>query len=467
VLAREVFIEKRGLPSSALRKIQNLAAFQNPEFYKRQNLRLSTHATPRVIECALDFPEHIGIPRGCFEELQGFVKAHHVALEVQDKRVLGQSLPLRFHGTLREEQREAVEAALAHDTGTVVAPPGAGKTVVGAALIAERCQSTLVLVHRTPLLEQWVVRLTTFLGVRPGTQGAGKSALTGEVDVAMLQSAVRGAEVQPWVAQYGYVLVDECHHLPAVSFERVLRAVQARYVTGLTATFQRRDGHQPIVSMQVGPVRHTIAPARISGRQGVHHRLLIRHTDFRAPPEEPSFAIQRLYARLAADERRNDLIFDDVLSALEQGRSPIVLTERTDHLRYLASRFAGFARNIVSLRGGTRTKARRESLARLAAIPADAERLVLATGRYVGEGFDDARFDTLFLVMPIAWKGTLIQYAGRLHRESAGKREVRIYDYVDAHVPVLARMFEKRRQGYRAMGYEEAAGSTLPLEIWG
>jgi superfamily II DNA or RNA helicase len=269
----------------------------------------------------------------------------------------------------------------------------------------------------------------------------------------MLQSLARGEAVNDVVATYGHVIVDECHHVPAVSFERVLSNVKAKYVTGLTATPQRRDGHHPIIEMQLGPVRFTVESRSQATNRPFAHHLLARETRFQLDGDGGTVSIQDLYSALVANDERNRLIVNDVLNALEEGRSPLLLTERRDHLEYFESELRPAARNLVILRGGMGVKQRREVTERIAAIPPDEERLVLATGRYIGEGFDDARLDTLFLTLPVSWKGTLVQYAGRLHRLYERKREVRIFDYVDRDVPMLARMFEKRLRGYRAIGY--------------
>jgi superfamily II DNA or RNA helicase len=318
----------------------------------------------------------------------------------------------------------------------------------------------LVLVHRQPLLEQWVNQLAMFLGIDTkaiGRIGGGKRKPNGRLDVAMLQSLVHGDAVNDIVATYGHVIVDECHHVPAVSFERVLASVKARYIAGLTATPQRRDGHHPIIEMQLGPVRFAIDPKNQSEQRRFMHRLIVRETPFRLVGDTPQLPIQNIYRALSSDDARNRLIVNDVLNALEEGRSPILLTERKDHLEYLEAQLRPAARNIVVLQGGMGAKRRRKTAERIAAIPSSEERLVLATGRYIGEGFDDARLDTLFLALPVSWKGTLVQYAGRLHRLHEGKQEVRIFDYVDPTVPMLARMFEKRLRGYRAIGYEQAS----------
>jgi superfamily II DNA or RNA helicase len=314
-------------------------------------------------------------------------------------------------------------------------------------------------VHRQPLLDQWVNQLALFLGIDAkavGRIGGGKRKPNGQLDVAMMQSLVRGDAVNDLVATYGHVIVDECHHVPAVTFERVLANVKARYVTGLTATPQRRDGHHPIIEMQLGPVRFAIDPRNQSARRPFAHRLIVRETAFRLPGDDRQIPIQDLYRALVRDGRRNELILNDVLNALEEGRSPILLTERKDHLEYFEAQLRPAARNLVVLQGGMGAKQRRDVAERIATIPSSEERLVLATGRYIGEGFDDARLDTLFLALPVSWKGTLVQYAGRLHRLYEGKQEVRIFDYVDRRVPMLERMFEKRLRGYRAIGYEQA-----------
>jgi superfamily II DNA or RNA helicase len=455
VLAQRLFIAKADLPPSLLNQLKRLAAFQNPEFYKKQQMRLSTAATPRIIACAEDFPQYIALPRGCRPTVEETLRGHGASLVVEDERQDGELLGLEFNGELTETQQQAARAILAHDIGVFVGPPGIGKTVLGTYLIAKRARNTLILVHRKPLLDQWVAQLAMFLGVDRrdiGQIGGGKRRPNGQLDVAMIQSLVRRGAVDDRVAGYGHVIVDECHHLPAISFERVLSEVRARYVVGLTATPQRRDGHHPITEMQLGAVRFRVDAKRQAGRAPFDHRLIVRETTFRLASAADN-GIQSLYHALANDAKRNDCILDDVIAAIHEGRSPLLLTERKDHLEFLADRLDRFVKHVVVLQGGMAAKEQRSAMDRLTQIPAAEERVILATGRYIGEGFDDARLDTLFLAMPISWKGTLIQYSGRLHRHHAGKREVRIYDYVDREIPVLLRMFEKRLRTYRAIGY--------------
>ncbi|MFL6260132.1 MAG: TOTE conflict system archaeo-eukaryotic primase domain-containing protein [Thermoanaerobaculia bacterium] len=456
VLAQRLFVEKAGLSPPHLNKIKRLAAFQNPEFYKKQSLRLSTAMTPRVIACAEELGQHIALPRGCLGDLEELFQTHGVELQVEDQRQEGEALQVEFKGELTAVQQEAAEALLRHDIGLLIAPPGVGKTVLGTYLVAKRARSTLVLVHRHPLLDQWVAQLSMFLGLDEkeiGQIGGGKRKPNGRLDVAMIQSLVRQGRVEDLIETYGHVIVDECHHVPAVSFERVLSEVKARYVVGLTATPHRRDGHHPILEMQLGPVRFAVDPKGQAARRPFDHRLIVRETSFRLEGGDAKAGIQKIYAALTADEARNRLILDDVLHALEEGRSPILLTERRDHLECFAEQLRGFVRHLVVLHGGMTAKKRRELGTRLAAVPDEEERLVLATGRYIGEGFDDRRLDTLVLAMPVSWKGTLVQYTGRLHRLHPRKSEVRIFDYVDREVPVLARMFERRLRTYQAIGY--------------
>src|SRR2546427_2109513 len=463
VLSQRLFVAKADLAPTHLNQIKRLAAFQNPEFYKKQSLRLSTALTPRVIACAAELPEHVALPRGCLSELEQLLREHDSALVVDDQRCDGQPLDVTFQGQLTPVQKKAGRALLRDDIGVLVAPPGIGKTVIGTYLIAARSRSTLVLVHRQPLLDQWVAQLSMFLGLPSkaiGQIGAGKHTANGRLDVAMIQSLVRLDRVDDLVATYGHVVVDEWHPAPAVSFERVLSEVKARFLTGLTATPRRRDGLHPIAEMQLGPVRFAVDARSDAARRPFDHRLVVRETMFGTSRKESFDRIQPLYAALATDEHRNRLILADVASALAEGRSPILLTERKDHLEYLADLLRGVARHLVVLRGGMTPTERRAAFVALAAIPKDEPRLALATGRYIGERFDDARLDTLFLAMPVSWKGTLVQYTGRLHRLHPGKTEVRIYDYVDREVPMLVRMFAKRLRGYRAIGY---ARSSTPI----
>ena len=460
VVADQVYIDRVGLPPALIAQLIRLAAFQNPEFYRAQAMRLPTFGKPRIVSCAELYPQHVGLPRGCLDEVIDLIKSHGAVADLEDCREIGTafSATVSFQGELRRPQLNAFDALAAHDNGVLAATTAFGKTVVAAALIAHRARNTLILVHRRELLHQWVERLRSFLSIDPkqiGIIGGGKRKPTGVIDVVLIQSLVRNGEVADIVADYGHLIVDECHHLSAASFELVARRSKARYVMGLSATIARKDGHHPIIFMQCGPVRHRVDARIQAAERGMRHRVRDRSTKFEltlslAAAERPS--MPAIYAALAQDSGRNDLIFDDVLKSLEARRSPVVLTERKDHLDYLRQRFSPFVKNLVVLRGGMSAGDRKMADAAMR-VAEDQERLIIATGRYIGEGFDDARLDTLFLTMPIAWKGTLAQYVGRLHRLHDGKKDVLVVDYVDNAVPVLARMAAKRRAGYRALGY--------------
>ena len=451
-----VFVETGGLPSAMLNRLHRLAAFQNPEFYRAQAMRLSTFDKPRVIRCAEEFPKHVALPRGCLGEITALFESHKVAVDLDDQRFASLPLDVTFHGRLRPDQQVAANDMLAHDDGILSATTAFGKTVVAAWLIAARKANTLVLVHRRQLLDQWRERLASFLNLPLqgiGQIGGGRRSPNGMIDVAVIQSLNRKQVVDDLVANYGHVIVDECHHLSAVSFEQVLRQVKARYVTGLTATPQRKDGHHPIIVMQCGPIRHRVNAKEQALARPFTHAVIPRPTTFRMPPSVDRPEMHELYAALAGDRARNDLIFDDLLACIKDGRSPMLLTERTSQLDEFAGRLAPMVQNVVVLKGGMGVKQRRAITDQLKQIPEPECRVLLATGKYVGEGFDDARLDTLFLASPISWKGTLQQYVGRLHRLHDSKREVIVYDYVDDAVPVLSKMYSKRVRGYEAVGY--------------
>ena len=451
-----LYIEKGNLPSAMLNRLLRLAAFQNPEFYKAQAMRLSTFGKPRIISCGQEFAQHVALPRGCLVEAMALLAEHKIKVDLRDERCEGTPIEANFEGQLRPYQEDAVASIAAHDDGLLCAPTAFGKTAVAAWLIGKRKVSTLVLVHRQQLLDQWQERLAMFLGAplnSIGQIGGGKSERTRSIDVAVIQSLYRKNEVKDFVAEYGQVIVDECHHISAFTFEQVMKQVKARFVVGLTATPTRKDGHHPIIYMQCGPIRFSMSARTMTESTPFEHQVIPRNTDFRMPAEMTDLAIQDVYAALINDSARNAMIAADLRQALTGGRSPLLLTGRKEHLQFFATEVEGFAKHIFVLKGGMGKKQRRTTAEALASVPENDSRVIIATGSYIGEGFDDARLDTLFLAMPISWKGTLQQYVGRLHRLHDGKRVVRVYDYVDPNVPMLARMYQRRLKGYDAIGY--------------
>lgn len=469
IQGNDIYIAKKSLPPILRNRLIRLAAFQNPEFYKAQAMRLPTYETPRVIGCAEDHPHHIGLPRGCLDELLELLGNLKIKATIRDERFAGQPIIASFQGELRPRQKIAAEAMLAHDTGVLAATTAFGKTVVAAWLIAQRGVNTLILVHRRQLQEQWIERLSTFLNLPPksiGRIGGGRRKPTGIIDVAVIQSMVRKGVVDDSVANYGYLIVDECHHLSAHSFELVARRSKAKFVTGLSATVARKDGHHPIVFMQCGPVRHRVDAKQQAAERPFAHSVIVRPTGFqpvRPANSDVRMQFHELYDELIVDDARNTMICSDILLALSDGRSPLVLTERNEHLDILASRLASDVTHLIVLRGGLGKKEMGAVSARLTAVLANEPRVILATGRYIGEGFDDARLDTLFLTLPVSWHCTIAQYVGRLHRLYDGKREVRVFDYADLNVPMLSRMFDRRCRGYEAVGYTiQLPGSAVP-----
>jgi superfamily II DNA or RNA helicase len=451
-VANLIYLEKTQLPQSLANRLIRLAAFQNPEFYKAQAMRLPVWDKPRVIGSAENYPNHIALPRGCQDAMLALLRENGVRCELRDERFAGNPIDVAFAGTLRIDQEAAVAAMLHHDAGVLCAPTAFGKTVTAAAIIARRKVNTLILVHRTELLKQWQERLQTFLGVSKGelgTIGGGKAKPTGKIDIAVMQSLSRQGEVSPVMENYGQVIIDECHHIGAVSFDALLKRVKAKYVLGLTATPIRRDGQQPIIFMQCGPIRHMAAKP-----DGAPHDLeVVARTLLKPIDISPDVGIQEVFRHLAHDQVRTAAIAQDIEDAFKRGRKVLVLTERTDHLDSILEALAGKVPPPFVLHGRLSKKQRAVLAEDLAALPPEAPRILLATGKLVGEGFDHPPLDTLVLAMPVSWKGTLQQYAGRLHREHATKSDVRIFDFVDAGHPALLRMWEKRQRGYRAMGY--------------
>ena len=458
VLANQIYFEKAQLPQALANRLIRLAAFQNPEFYRAQAMRMSVWDKPRIIGCAENFPRHIALPRGCFDAARDLLVDNGIRLDLRDERHAGTTIAVGFSGTLRPDQEAAVAAMLDHDAGVLCAPTAFGKTVTAAAIIARRGVNTLVLVHRTELLKQWQVRLAAFLDVGKdviGVIGGGKNKPTGQIDIAVMQSLSRQGEVDPLVESYGQVIVDECHHVGAASFDAILRRAKAKHVVGLTATPIRRDGQQPIIFMQCGPIRHKAAQPL-----DAPHDLAVTPQFIESPIALPAEAgIQDVFRHLAQDAARTAAIASAITDAFRQGRKVLALTERTEHIDAIRTALADQVPEPFVLHGRMSKKQRAALIAALDALSPDAPRVLLATGKLVGEGFDHPPLDTLVLAMPVSWKGTLQQYAGRLHREHVSKTDVRIIDFVDTGHPALLRMWDKRQRGYRTMGYRIDSGA--------
>lgn len=468
-----IYVPTMGLSAKAVNHLKRLAAFKNPEFYAKLGMRLPVYNLPRIISCSEMADDYLILPRGCEESAINFLRENNVEVEIQDKTNPGQPIAVDFNGELYPEQKLAIEELARHRCGTLYAMTAFGKTVTAVAMIARKKVNTLILVHTKALLDQWCKRLSEYLltDFQPEDQPKGRgrrkkflqfgalssteNTLNGKIDIALLQSCISYNEVKSFVREYGMVIVDECHHAPAVNFERVLREVNARCVYGLTATPIRKDGHQSIIFMQCGEIRYT---AGSKSQQSFRRLLFPRFTSHRNLCADGSNYAQIL-DELTESESRNKLIIDDVATNLAEGRTPIILTARTAHVDLLTEQCRKICPNVIRLVGNDSAKVKREVMSKLSAISADEPLVVVATGKYVGEGFDLPRLDTLMLALPVSWKGLIAQYTGRLHRNYFGKTETRIYDYIDLRVPVCDSMYRKRLHGYKSVGYSIAVAN--------
>lgn len=458
LLSNMIFIKKEGISSRALHTLKWLAAFHNPEFYQLQAMRRSTYRVQRVISCHEESSEYLGLPRGVWDDVEKLFNTYSVKLEVEDLRENSNAIVVEFNGSLRPQQEEAVARLLEHDNGVLCGTTAFGKTVAALNLIAKRKLNTLILVNKVSLAEQWQKRIDEFLTFDKnreemvGQLGGGKKNLTSTIDVALLQSLYRKNEVHECVKNYGMIIVDECHHISAFSFESVLKQANAKAIYGLTATPKRKDGHHPIIHMQCGPIRYQDDMKAQTNKRPFDHIMKAKFT-----PLDPSLTkertIQETYSKLVGNEQRNQIIIKDIIENAKEKRCALVLTERIEHIEILYKELSQKMKNVFKLSGNLTAKKNKETIEKISSLSDNHSFTIVSTGKYIGEGFDESRLDTLFLAMPISWKGRLQQYAGRLHRLHEGKSEVKIIDYADIHVPVLEKMFQKRLKGYRSMGY--------------
>jgi superfamily II DNA or RNA helicase len=450
---------------------------RNPVFYERQRMRASTWNVPRFL---YSFDETIDggliIPRGLASTVTSLAEEAGSTVEIADERSAGTAQNLAFNATLTGIQRAAVDELARHELGVLVAPPGSGKTVVACALIAAHATSTLILVDRKALADQWRARVAEFLGVKPGQLGGGRAKLRGSVDIATLQTLARRSDVGQLTAGYGLVVADECHHVPAAAFEDAVRNIPARRWLGLTATPYRRDKLDDLIVWQVGEIRHTISlprepvpdmghpeqqlpgtfePGTVARPRPVLHVHPTAYCyDGDADPQAPG-GMAAIYRDLAADDHRTRQIAADVAEAVARGRHCLVLTQWITHLHNLADALQAMGYDPILLRGGMGAKNRAEALSRLQPQPGSPPLLVVATGPYAGEGFDCPALDTLFLAAPIRWKGRLVQYAGRILRTYPGKQTAEIHDYHDVGTGVLAATLFGRAPGYTSLGFPD------------
>jgi superfamily II DNA or RNA helicase len=455
LLAGRLSIERAGLPPSVLAALKHLASLTNPEFYEKERMRFSTWNTPRFITCYGEDLEWLHVPRGLTERVAELFDTLGSRLDIEDRRCDPEPIDIDFAGALHPQQSAAVADLVINDRGVLVAPPGAGKTVMACAVIAHHRTPTLVLVDRKELVDQWRLRLVEHLDLDPtqiGQIGGGKNRSTGVIDVAMIQSLARHKEPTVFDA-YGLVVVDECHHLPAVSFAACVERARSRRWLGLTATPYRRDKLEAIIAFHCGPTRHEIAPGAVAGSELVRRELIV-HATMTEIDEEDAAHIQTVFAALVDDYRRTAQICADVNTAVSQGRTCLVLTQRTDHIDAIVNELTSFGIDALVLKGGIGKKARAAVSQAITSRNPDDGIVLVATGSYLGEGFDWPELDTLFLAFPLAFKGRVVQYVGRLLRAHEGKHQVELHDYVDVRIPVLDRMHIKRLPAYATLGFD-------------
>jgi superfamily II DNA or RNA helicase len=454
-LGAELSIERSGLPPAVVAALKHLGSIANPEFYEKQRMRFSTWDTPRFISVYREDLEWLHLPRGLVPQIEGLLASLDSRLEVVDDRPTPASVELRFAGRLRPQQATAVADLVDHELGVLVAPPGAGKTVMACAVIAHHQTPTLVVVDRKELVDQWRSRLHDHLDIDPakvGQIGGGRNQPTGMIDVAMIQSLARSDDPGLFDT-YGLIVVDECHHLPAVSFSICMQSARSRRWLGLTATPYRRDKLEALIAFQCGPTRHEIKPAAVDGTELVRRELIVHHTTTKVTDDEAAH-IQDVFRAIAEDQPRTAQICGDVHAACASGRTCLVLTQRTEHIDSIVETLDHLGDTALVLRGGLGKRARQAVADTIAAHDPNFGVVLVATGSYLGEGFDWPELDTLFLAFPLAFKGRVVQYVGRLLRTHEGKHHVELHDYVDSRIPVLDRMHTKRLPAYATLGFD-------------
>lgn len=400
-----IYIPLKSISDKVSNHLKHIAAFKNPEFYSKQAMRISTYNIPRII-CRADFTdEYLAMPRGCEDAIINMLYSLKIDYEIVDNTNHGKPIGVTFKGKERDEQLDAINALMTFSNGVLSATTAFGKTVTAAALIARRKTNTLILVHSKALLMQWHERLSEFLDID----------FTGD-EISKKRGRKKAFS-------------------PVGCLDSTSNTLHSVIDIALMQSCFENDEVKPFVKgygMVIVDECHHVS--------SITFENVLKH-------------VTALSQSLAESKIRNNLIIEDVLNVVAAGRTPIILTARTSHVELLAEMLKQHVANIIQLTGEGTAKNRRETLQKLQDIPKDAPLVIVATGKYVGEGFDYPRLDTLFLVLPISWKGLVAQYAGRLHRENEGKKDVRIYDYIDIHEPVCESMYRKRLKGYSAIGY--------------
>lgn len=480
IFSDKVYINSTNISQHLQAYLRRLAAFGNPVFYKNLALGFSNYKTPRIIDSGYVEDGYICLPRGLLDTVIESLDKFGIEYVIEDKSNCGRKINVSFNGNLYPEQRDAVESLIKYKSGILAATTAFGKTVVGAKIISTYKVNTLIIVHNKEILENWCSNLSRFLEINEdlpkyitktgrvktrkniiGKLYSSHNSMTGIIDVAMFSSFGKELNINPRIKDYGLLIMDECHHGAATTVEQVLGASNAKYVYGLTATPKREDMMEKKIFMQFGPIRYRYTAKQRVQKQGIPHYVYPRFTNCASEKKLSFYESKQL---VISSEIRNQIIINDVIDCVKGGRNPIVLSGFCEHSEYLYNKLQGTADNILLLYGGAKKSEKDKKREELKSIPEHESVILVATGQYIGEGFDFPRLDTLMLATPVSYSNVVEQYAGRLHRDYKNKKDVIVYDYVDKNIPVLQRMYYKRMKAYKKMGYK-IASSTKEFDI--
>ena len=457
ILKDMVYIDKANLDGVVKNSFRRLATFANPEFYKKQKLRMSVYNVPMVIDCSKEDEKYLKLPRGTYNYLESLCNVNNIEIISKDERFVGNKIEVKFNGSLREEQQIAIDHMLKYDNGILCAPTGFGKTVIGCKLIAERKVNTLILVNKIQLLNQWKDRIKEFLDVKEvGEISSKKKNITNVIDVVSVKSLWNNGNVLDIAKNYGMIIIDECHHTAAYTFEQAINTGNAKYVYGISATPERENGHTPIIKMQCGDIRYKVDSLTFNKKLNIPMKVIAKKSRLNFTNQNiDNYELNEINDLIAKDIIRSENIIKDIKKEYDNGKNILVLTERLELMNYIYDKLSKYTNNIFKYYGGIGKKVLKSYMELNNQINENKDnKIIVATGSYIGEGFDDSKLDVLFLTMPISGQTRVTQYAGRLHRQDSNKKEILIYDYIDDNFSKTRNMFLKRKKTYEKLGYE-------------